>query len=1280
MKKKLRGLIVALSLIMVMSAGMMGVLASGQGVEFVTKKPEKQSQLDTGRLVFEKALGKAVSLVSKKTYSGGYTAEFSYYSHAGGYYDDAMDGDFFVTLGHDDPNTVPDIADDNASGLTLAIRAAVLAYNGNVVTSAPEAIDLRAPLDGYALNREVLFRFVVSGTTADVYFDFADTANALSTKRATITAPDAALFDGHIVLTANQNILEADLLSERRISYFSVKQEETEDLDYFVDLTNWNTLGDAAKLRLTGNQDFLMRHNTRKHIPSSNAYTKVGLANDTDAVLDIEFMFATSWPAQPFDAGILFNMPQKDSAATDEGVYYLEINRNSYVSLYRGDGTAKVLVSGAQSSVGVYLHNQTLKIGLTVTKNGEFSLKGQCVTYPQNPWEDAFSERFTASGIEAEGYIAFTANLASYADAANAYFAQFKDIELKGNMKPSLISIALNKDALLSAWEGDTINLSTELVSDPEGATFSYTVTEGAALVELTGNTLQCNAAGRVTLRVSADIDPRFYDEVSFSIHETVPIMDYSLTENFSELKGHWDLNDDEGNLGVSGNKLVFTNDYNDDPNGAARLILNAAFAVDSASDTVFDVTFTGAFGTDIRDLREKLSYGLLFGMKDKDAKANDAGVGFVRIFSHKTEVYNGADKVVPAYKGSRTSENSDVYWDTIPITIRAVAKKDGTLELYRGYSHPGGTPVYEQITELFAVYSGFDFSGYIALTSYCEKPDPATNYTATVSNFNISGKVNLTSLEVVRITLAEAQLRSMSVGMTASLDASVLVNLPGQTIAPVFSITSGDTHAEIVDGNKFKALSQGSVVLRAAAEGHPDKFTEFTVEIQNYNTVQYDKVENFASLNRGDWTLNDGDGNFLLDSGLFITSDFNSDPHGAGSLVSNHMFFPDADSETVFDIQFSTTHTDLEGRLHRNANFNWGILFGMSSQNSKIGDAGTGFFKVNHLTSTAFYENKQLVPEYKSDHQSESYQVYAQAPCYMTFRIVGLSDGTLRVYRGYSDVGVSESISQLHTEYKGLNFGGYIAFTTNSEQLPAGSKYTVHIKDAIIGGNAVFPDTYEILDVKMDTSVFLGAITSDMPLEVPVQVTAKPNFTVFCGYTLRVVSGGAEVTADGKLLIKEEGDIKLRATSEKDPSSFAEHTFNAIDLKITEIQVDEKVFENINSDSQPIDLLAVLVSNSITTEHQRVEWEVVSGNAEIVGKQLRITGKGQVVLRVRSYYRQGSYKDISFTVTDADAGLSVYGSENGCTGVVIGLSVGGDVLLVAGAALLVLRKKKRTK
>ena len=212
-----------------------------------------------------------------------------------------------------------------------------------------------------------------------------------------------------------------------------------------------------------------------------------------------------------------------------------------------------------------------------------------------------------------------------------------------------------------------------------------------------------------------------------------------------------------------------------------------------------------------------------------------------------------------------------------------------------------------------------------------------------------------------------------------------------------------------------------------------------------------------------------------------------------------------------------------------------------------------------------------------------------------------------------------------------------------------------------------------------IDESVFADAIVSEIPLEVSVKVNAVPNLNYYGGYTLEVVSGNATFN-ENKLTVTGEGEIKIKATSTLDTTVFKEYTFTATELKITDIVWNESLFTGLNSDSQPVQLAAAVECNMLANKYQSLVWTVESGNAEIVLDQLRITGAGHVVLKVKTVYG-GFEKTVEFDVAAVNDGehnpvINDKGeTDSGCTSEI---TAGAFILpVILAAAAVVLKKRK---
>ena len=707
--------------------------------------------------------------------------------------------------------------------------------------------------------------------------------------------------------------------------------------------------------------------------------------------------------------------------------------------------------------------------------------------------------------------------------------------------------------------------------------------------------------------------------------------------------------------------KAVITRDFRMNDNNNATVVSKFAFTDEGLTnddDIVFDVTFVSSRA----HMATSPTWGLAFGMDG--ASSDIANAARYEISVTETRVYDGAT--------AKDNSNGAAYATNIyntggDITIRLVATKDGTLKEYRGIPAAGNV-----ITDLYTTYTGLDFNGRIAFYSR-KGGDTMANDGVLYKNISIAGNVKA---EILGVKLDESVFAGAEECSNIILSATV-TSYPQTTCNVVYSVTQGDDKCEL-EGNALKITGNGTITVRATSADDATKYDEYTFEVRARVYEDYVLTENFESLNAADWKLNDTDGNVTINEGLYFKGDNVTEDGGSATLVSNVYFLKNEAKDVIFDITF--TSGLLSAAKHREASYSWGLLFGMKTQTAKAGDDNVGYLKVD-FNNTYVYSGKTVVaPEYKTDRTSAAGDVFFETPYDITLRAVGKANGTLELYRGYS---VYESVETLFATYSGLDFNGYVAFTTDSSKAGNGEDdYQIRISDVVLSGSVEIDDNYEIVNVEIDEKDFSDVIVSEVPLTVKVTVNAIPNLSAYREYTLSVVSGNAELGANG-LVIKGDGSITLRAASVKDPTKFDEFTFTATKLVITDITVNENNFKNLNSDSQPVQLVASVECNMIANKYQAVKWTVVSGNVEIVEDQLRILGAGDVQLKVESVYGDFS-KTINFTVADADEGQKPIDDggnvKSGCKSVVEPLVLSSVALLAMAFVTVIVRKSKERK
>lgn len=727
----------------------------------------------------------------------------------------------------------------------------------------------------------------------------------------------------------------------------------------------------------------------------------------------------------------------------------------------------------------------------------------------------------------------------------------------------------------------------------------------------------------------------------------------------------------DTEKFAVVGNteNAVITRSFEMNDNNNATVVSKFAFTDEGLTnndDVVFDVTFVSSRS----HAATSPTWGLAFGM---DEISNDVATAQ----RYELGVMTGR-----VYKGSEAQTNTNgkpyetnMYNTGGDVTIRLVGTKDGTLTEYREVPANG-----DEIENVYTTYTGLDFNGHIAFYSR-KGADSAAEDKVLYKNISIKGNANV---EILSVTLDEGVFAGVEEGSEITLSATV-ESYPQADCAVTYSVTEGQDKCTL-EGNVLKITGTGDITVRATSSDDSSVYDEYSFTVRTYVFENYSMTDDFASLNEGNWTLYDTDGNVTVDEGLYFSGDSVTEAGGSAALVSNVYFLRNEASDTIFDITFTSGF--LGSGKWREASYSWGLIFGMKEQTARAGDDNVGYVKIDYNNTNVYKGKELLTPNYQTDRTSTAADVYFESPYDVTVRVVGKSDGTLELYRGYS---VYESVDTLFATYTGLDFNGYVAFTTDSSKTgaTADEPYQLHFTNLLMSGNVEIDGNFEIVDIAIEERTFADAIVSDIPLPVSVTVNAKPNLNAYRGYTLSVVSGNAELDQDNNLIIKGAGDITLRATSTEDETAYDEFTFKATELTITDIVVRDTLFSGLTSDSQPVQLSAAVECNMLSNKYQEVVWTVVSGNAEVVLDQLRILGAGEVELKVETVYG-GFSKTIKFTVADADAGEPVIDDDGnvspdaetgGCNSAVgTSAAVIGAVALAGAAAALISRKKKNTK
>ena len=815
---------------------------------------------------------------------------------------------------------------------------------------------------------------------------------------------------------------------------------------------------------------------------------------------------------------------------------------------------------------------------------------------------------------------------------------------------------------------------------------------------------------------------------------------------------------------------IVFYNTVSSGEN-IPKLILRGSPFSATDSDTVFDIQFTARIypHTAPADYR----FGLMFGMPSEDATFNQSNA--ICLTNLSATVYKkGVYQSNPTYvtkddEGWYGTDESRVYIGSAPLTVRLVGKKDGTLELYRGqYYSDGDFVVSTDINKLYATYSGFDFSGYIAFFtdgtlspdriaqgSYVSMYDVSVagsvlydesdvirgvtlesdfsdlRYIAGMAPVEIKARVNsvpnlpqygdwtaqvvdgparidedgklvltgtgdvtlrITSdynnavYEDFKFTVNEAligfdfqkeRVRGLVAGESVNLDASVYTIPESSEYSSdvVYSIQSGADVAS-VDGDTLTTLKAGKATLRITSVQDETKYQDFEFEVSDQTRCDYRLVENFQdTLVPEDWTvMNAPEGSVSANGGLMFRNAYSdAQSNTYPKAVFNIAFTNNPLTGVVFDVTFTARQGSRTG-------IPFGFMFGMPDQNANFNSPGVGSIIFTSTWANVYMGGELQQPHYVTTGTGNEWYGHDDGFAYihdlpLTVRLVGKENGTLELYMGMSYEDYSVEIDKLFATYDDMNIEGFVGFFSNVAA--DHGAYSATIRNLTLGGNFLYDEEdCEVTRITVNEDALTGLLYTPQPIDVGVQVFARPNLSVFREYTLTVEEGPAYIDEQGMLQLTGPGKVKIRYASVTNPAVFGETTFEVGELIISSITIDKTKFESVTTDSQPIDLIATMVCNTYLPKYQNVIFTVVSGNAEIVGKQLRITGSGPVVLRATAESQPDKYEEFTFNVADADAQYQPAGTGGGCNSSAAANAGWGALLLFLAAGIALFKKK----
>lgn len=303
---------------------------------------------------------------------------------------------------------------------------------------------------------------------------------------------------------------------------------------------------------------------------------------------------------------------------------------------------------------------------------------------------------------------------------------------------------------------------------------------------------------------------------------------------------------------------------------------------------------------------------------------------------------------------------------------------------------------------------------------------------------------------------------------------------------------------------------------------------------------VQAATIESFAynfnlslSKENGMYVSNEASETIVGTSG---TIQFKND-YGKGTgdrIVSTKVFAKNDDSQerhVVFDVTFAAYNDDwlAGGGLYL------GVAFGLPTADASFEEGG--FIGTGKFTSAAFFggvKEEEHQPPYQTAYSTD----YANRAI---LHVVGYSDDTVELTRTKAN----EPTPEITAKYENCDVEGFLAFGIFNESGTVGTGYTMSLCEYYVSGQVTEPKEPEPLPevaVSIDEAQFANVSVGDKDFQATASVTGEEG--VDTSVTWSVISGSAEITADGKLTVTDSGAITLRATSAVNPACYDEVTF----------------------------------------------------------------------------------------------------------------------------------------
>ncbi|MDE6398064.1 MAG: hypothetical protein K2L51_01955 [Clostridiales bacterium] len=448
----------------------------------------------------------------------------------------------------------------------------------------------------------------------------------------------------------------------------------------------------------------------------------------------------------------------------------------------------------------------------------------------------------TLTGCKVDGYIAF--GIYNYSDFSGNFTFNLVDFDAKGRIDGSVtpaVSVKLNDSEFPYTFAGmPSLPLDCAVHVAPSGAGFSnlvnYSVVSGAATVS--GGKLDITGGGSITLRATSVANPAVYDEKTFTAKAAgeYSLESYTVSDGFSIYDDSiWEKDDPHGRMGF-GRGFSVNQDYIDGDYAGAKLVSKVRFSHLGASQVVFDLKVR-SYGFHRYNYVDR--WGVAFGLPERDSSVADGGVGLLWMSSIGMGLNVGGKEYTPDYVkpfvmgGEDRGLSSGYYVDTYneAFVIRLIGYADGTLELYRTQAE------LESLADVKARWSGLNFDGYIALTSYCDYVNEENTQKSGCNfrEFSVTGNaLNTGGVEITNLSIDKDIFISVAqVEPPLELKAFVSASPSFDRYKAVdWTVVAGD--ASITEG-KISFGSAGLVTIKAASRINPANAEEYTFAVADF-------------------------------------------------------------------------------------------------------------------------------------------------------------------------------------------------------------------------------------------------------------------------------------------------------------------------------------------------------------------------------------------------------------------------------------------------------------